>query len=94
MPTLSKYLHYNSIPVTVVNYEVLLNRKQSHRQLKQFILNTINNREARLRGFEISDPPESPQRVPPTEHTVLIKADSHFKVLCLMKALKYRLEWL
>jgi hypothetical protein len=44
VPALSKYLHYNSIPVAAFNYEVLLNRKQSHRELKQFILNTINKR--------------------------------------------------
>lgn len=70
VPTLSKYLHYNSILVAVFNYEVLLNRKQSHRELKQFILNTVNNREALLHGFEISVHPESSQHVTPTEHRI------------------------
>lgn len=79
------------------NYEVLLNRKQSHRELKQFILNTVNNRETLLHRFEISVHPESSQHVTPTEHTVLIKMikiDSHFKMLCFLKDLKQRLKWL
>lgn len=77
------------------NYEVLLNRKQSHRELKQFILNTVNNRETLLHRFEISVHPESSQHVTPTEHIVLIKMikiDSHFKMLCLLKDLKQRLK--
>lgn len=94
VPTLSKYLHCNSIPVAVFNYEALLNRKQSHRELKQFILNTVNNREALLHGFEIPVHPESSQHVTPTEHTILIKIDSHFKMFCLMKDLKQRFKWL
>lgn len=94
VPTLSKYLHCNSIPVAVFNYEALLNRKQSYRELKQFILNTVNNREALLHGFEIPVHPESSQHVTPTEHTILIKIDSHFKMFCLMKDLKQRFRWL
>lgn len=50
---IEKYLHYNFIPVAVFNYEVLLNGKQSYRELKQFILNTINNRETQLLEFKI-----------------------------------------
>lgn len=92
--TLSKYLHYNSIPVAVFNYEALLNRKQSHRELKQFILNTVNNRESLLHGFEIPVHPESSQHGMPTEHTILIKIDSHLKMFCLMKDLKQRFRWL
>lgn len=97
VPTLSKYLHYNSIPVVVFNYEVLLNRKQSHGEPKQFILNTVNNWEPLLHGFDISVHPESSQNVTSTEHTVLIKMikiDSHLKMLCLMKDHKQRLIWL
>lgn len=94
VPTLSKYLHYNSIPVAVFNYEALLNRKQSRRELKQFILNTVNNREALLHGFEIPVHPETSQHVMPTEHTTLIKTDSHFRMFCLVKDLKQRFRWL
>ena len=93
VPSLSKYLHYNSIPVAVFNYEVLLNRKQPHRELKQFILNTVNNKEALLRGFAFPLHPENSQHVTPTEHTLLIKIDSHSKMFCLMKGLKYRFKW-
>lgn len=96
VPTLSKYLHYNSTPVAVFNYEVL-NRKQSHREPKQFILNTIHNGECRPHGFETSALPESLQHVTSTARTVLIKIpriDSHLKVLCLRKDHKQRLQWL
>ena len=92
--TLARHnVHFPWDTVAVFNYEVLLNRKQPHRELKQFILNTVNNKEALLRGFAIPLHPENSQHVTPTEHTLLIKIDSHSKMFCLMKGLKYRFKW-
>ena len=88
VPSLSKYLHYDSIPVAAFNYEVLLNKQQPHRELKQFILKTVNNKESLLHGFAIPLHPENSQHVTPTEHILLIRRDSHSKMLCFMKGLK------